>query len=124
MPDIVILTARFGNGHYSAAANIAEALRLERPDLSVDGTIELERLADILYVGRPAYGQEQSVISLFRVEPDGVRLQRDPIDDRDARLPRELNRGVKGIYDAPRRIIQAIAQAAPVKPLCLPVVEM
>jgi HlyD family secretion protein len=43
-----------------------------RPDLSVDGTIELERLADILYVGRPAYGQEQSVISLFRVEPDGV----------------------------------------------------
>lgn len=36
MPDIVILTARFGNGHYSAAANIAEALRLERPDLSVE----------------------------------------------------------------------------------------
>jgi len=43
-----------------------------RPDLSVDGTIELERLTDILYVGRPAYGQEQSVISLFRVESDGV----------------------------------------------------
>jgi len=43
-----------------------------RPDLSVDGTIELERLADILYVGRPALGQEQGVISLFRVEPDGV----------------------------------------------------
>jgi HlyD family secretion protein len=43
-----------------------------RPDLSVDGTIELERLTDILYVGRPAYGQEQSVISLFRVEADGV----------------------------------------------------
>jgi HlyD family secretion protein len=43
-----------------------------RPDLSVDGTIELERLADILFVGRPAYGQEQSVISLFRVEPDGI----------------------------------------------------
>jgi len=43
-----------------------------RPDLSVDGTIELERLTDILFVGRPAYGQEQSVISLFRVEADGV----------------------------------------------------
>jgi len=43
-----------------------------RPDLSVDGTIELERLTDILYVGRPAYGQEQSVISLFRVEADSV----------------------------------------------------
>jgi len=47
-----------------------------RPDLSVDGTIELERLADILYVGRPAYGQEQSVISLFRVEPDGATCVR------------------------------------------------
>jgi HlyD family secretion protein len=49
-----------------------ELPRGARPDLSVDGTIELERLTDILYVGRPAYGQEQSVISLFRVEPDGV----------------------------------------------------
>jgi HlyD family secretion protein len=49
-----------------------ELLRGARPDLSVDGTIELERLADILFVGRPAYGQEQSVISLFRVDPDGV----------------------------------------------------
>jgi HlyD family secretion protein len=43
-----------------------------RPDLSVDGTIELERLNDILYVGRPTYGQEQSVISLFKVDEDGV----------------------------------------------------
>jgi len=47
-----------------------------RPDLSVDGTIEIERLSDILYVGRPAYGQEQSVISLFQVEPDGVTCVR------------------------------------------------
>jgi HlyD family secretion protein len=37
------------------------------PDLSVDGTIQLERLADILYVGRPALGQEESTISLFKV---------------------------------------------------------
>ena len=41
------------------------------PDLSVDGTIELERLADVLYVGRPAFGQEQSTVGLFKVEPDG-----------------------------------------------------
>jgi HlyD family secretion protein len=47
-----------------------------RPDLSVDGTIELERLNDILYVGRPAYGQEQSVINLFRVDEDGVNCTR------------------------------------------------
>ncbi|HEY3380328.1 MAG TPA: HlyD family efflux transporter periplasmic adaptor subunit [Vicinamibacterales bacterium] len=47
-----------------------------RPDLSVDGTIELERLNDILFVGRPAYGQEQSVISLFRVDEDNANCTR------------------------------------------------
>jgi HlyD family secretion protein len=41
-----------------------------RPDLSVDGTIELERLNDVVYVGRPAFGSEQSVITLFRLQPD------------------------------------------------------
>jgi HlyD family secretion protein len=50
-----------------------------RPDLSVDGTIELERLVNVLYVGRPAYGQEQSVISLFRVEDDGVNCARTKV---------------------------------------------
>ena len=42
-----------------------------RPDLSVDGTIELERLPDVLFVGRPAFGQEQSTVSLFRLQPNG-----------------------------------------------------
>ena len=49
-----------------------------RPDLSVDGTVELERLVDILYVGRPAYGQAESTIGLFRILEDGktaVRVQ-------------------------------------------------
>lgn len=41
-----------------------------RPDLSVDGTIELERLSDVLYVQRPVFGQPNSLISLFRVSPD------------------------------------------------------
>lgn len=41
------------------------------PDLSVDGTIELERLPDVLYVGRPAFGQEQSTVGLFKVDQDG-----------------------------------------------------
>jgi len=47
-----------------------------RPDLSVDGTIELERLENVLYVGRPAYGQDQSVVSLFRLDSDGVNAAR------------------------------------------------
>ena len=38
-----------------------------RPDLSVDGTVELERLDNVLYVGRPAFGQEQGTISLFKI---------------------------------------------------------
>ncbi len=46
------------------------------PDLSVDGTIELERLDRVLYVGRPAFGQEQSHVSLFRLEPDGTHASR------------------------------------------------
>jgi len=41
------------------------------PDLSVDGTIELENLANVVYVGRPASGQPNSQIGLFRLEPDG-----------------------------------------------------
>jgi HlyD family secretion protein len=41
------------------------------PDLSVDGTIELERLNDVLYMGRPAFGQEQSTVTVFKVDADG-----------------------------------------------------
>ncbi|HET7457337.1 MAG TPA: HlyD family efflux transporter periplasmic adaptor subunit [Gemmatimonadaceae bacterium] len=47
-----------------------------RPDLSVDGTIEVERLPDVLYVGRPAYGQPDSPVGLFKLEPDGETAHR------------------------------------------------
>lgn len=50
-----------------------------RPDLSVDGTIDLERLDNVLYVGRPAFGQESSTISLFRLEGDGHDATRVPV---------------------------------------------
>ncbi len=40
-----------------------------RPDLSVDGTIEIERLPDVLYVGRPAFGEPGSDVRLFRLDP-------------------------------------------------------
>jgi HlyD family secretion protein len=42
-----------------------------RPDLSVDGTIELERLQNVLYVGRPVQGQPESLAGLFKVEDNG-----------------------------------------------------
>ncbi len=50
-----------------------------RPDLSVDGTIDLERLADVLYVGRPAFGDENSTISLFKMDPDQKGAVRVPV---------------------------------------------
>lgn len=50
-----------------------------RPDLSVDGTIDLEHLDDVLYVGRPAFGQENSTISLFKLDLDGKGAVRVPV---------------------------------------------
>lgn len=47
-----------------------------RPDLSVDGTIELERLSDVLHVSRPAFGQGQDTVGLFRLSPDGQEAER------------------------------------------------
>jgi HlyD family secretion protein len=47
-----------------------------RPDLSVDGTIVLERLEDIVYVGRPVKGEPDSRVGLFRLSPDGKRAER------------------------------------------------
>jgi HlyD family secretion protein len=58
-----------------------------RPDLSVDGTVELERLADVLKVGRPASGQEHSAVGLFRLQADGsasrvqVKLGRTSVNE-------------------------------------------
>jgi HlyD family secretion protein len=42
-----------------------------RPDLSVDGTIQLQKLDDVVYVGRPVFGQQDSTVQLFKLEPDG-----------------------------------------------------
>ncbi len=66
-----------------------------RPDLSVDGTIEIERLANVLYVGRPAYGQPESDTTLFRIDAKSGVATRVPV-----RLGRasvtviEVNRGL------------------------------
>ena len=47
-----------------------------RPDLSVDGTIELMRLDDVVYMGRPVFGQADSKVSLFKMEPEGKYANR------------------------------------------------
>lgn len=68
------------NGTVTVDVALDEALpRGARPDMSVDGTIELERLDNILYVGRPAFGQEQSSVSLFKVASDGANATLTPV---------------------------------------------
>jgi HlyD family secretion protein len=53
-----------------------ELPRGARPDLSVDGTVEIERLDDVLYVGRPAYGQANSLVGIFVLNAEGEAVRR------------------------------------------------
>jgi len=65
------------NGTVTVDVGIDDPLPLgARPDLSVDGTVELENLKDVLYVGRPVHGQADSTIGLFKIDPDGSEAQR------------------------------------------------
>ena len=62
------------NGTVTVDVTLAGELpRGARPDLTVDGTVELERLDNVVFVGRPAFGQEHSTITLFKVV-DGCRV--------------------------------------------------
>jgi HlyD family secretion protein len=60
-------------------ALLGELPKGARPDVNVEGTIELERLADILYVGRPAFGQEGGQVGLFRLANGGKEAVRIPV---------------------------------------------
>jgi HlyD family secretion protein len=50
-----------------------------RPDLSVDGTIELERLDNVIYVGRPAFGQENNTVGIFKLVAGTSEAVRTPV---------------------------------------------
>jgi len=68
------------NGTVTVDVELAGSLpQGARPDLSVDGTIDLDRMANVLYVGRPAFGNENSTISLFKLSPDGKTAVRVPV---------------------------------------------
>ena len=61
------------NGTVTVDVTITDPLpKGARPDLSVDGTIELERLDDVVFVDRPAFGQERSTISIFKLGDDDI----------------------------------------------------
>lgn len=68
------------NGTVTVDVELAGALpQGARPDLSVDGTIDLQRMKDVLYVGRPAFGNENSTISLFKLSADGKTAVQVPV---------------------------------------------
>jgi multidrug efflux pump subunit AcrA (membrane-fusion protein) len=50
-----------------------------RPDLTVEGTIELERLPDVVYVSKPVHGNPDSTISLFKLSPNGKEAAQVPV---------------------------------------------
>jgi HlyD family secretion protein len=62
------------------------------PDLSVDGTIEVENLSDVVYVGRPVFGQPNSTITLFKVDSDGNGATPSCPPCRATRVPVKLGR--------------------------------
>jgi multidrug efflux pump subunit AcrA (membrane-fusion protein) len=69
------------NGTVTVDVKLGDALpRGARPDLSVDGTINLEQLANVLYVGRPAFGQEKSTVSMFKLDTDGRGASRVQVE--------------------------------------------
>jgi HlyD family secretion protein len=59
------------NGTVAVDVALEDTVAGMRPDLSVDGTIEIERLEGVLYTGRPAYGQPNGLIGMFKLSPDG-----------------------------------------------------
>jgi HlyD family secretion protein len=60
------------NGTVTVDAKLEGALpKGARPDLSVEGTIEIENLKDVIYVGRPAFGQPNSTVGIFKLDEEG-----------------------------------------------------
>jgi multidrug resistance efflux pump len=69
------------NGTVNVDVGLPDSLPLgARPDLSVDGTIQIERLENVLYVGRPAFAQTDATVGLFKVEADGHTAVRQPVN--------------------------------------------
>ncbi len=82
-----------------------------RPDLSIDGTIELERLASVVFVGRPAFGQEKSTVGMFKLDASGAYADRVPVQlGRSSVNAIEI---VKGLNTGDRVILSDMSQWDP-----------
>jgi HlyD family secretion protein len=77
-------------------ALLGELPKGARPDMSVDGTIELENLPDVIKVGRPAFGQPNSTITLFKLEADDIHAVATKVTlGRDSVTEIEIREGLK-----------------------------
>jgi multidrug resistance efflux pump len=85
------------NGTVTVDVTLTEAPpKGSRPDLSVDGTITLEKLDNVLYVGRPAFGQEKQTVSMFKLDADQAYAVRVPVElGRSSVTNIEIVRGLK-----------------------------
>jgi HlyD family secretion protein len=79
-----------------------------RPDLNVDGTIELERLANVLYVQRPVHADEEQSGTVFRVDPNGATAQR--VNVRFGRSSVSVIQIVSGLKEGDRIILSDVSQ--------------
>jgi HlyD family secretion protein len=97
------------NGTVTVDVTFTEALpKGARPDLSVDGTIELEHLDDVVYVGRPAFGDEHSTVGIFKLGPDGAEAARTQVQlGRSSVNTIEI---VKGLAPGDRVILSDMSQ--------------
>jgi multidrug efflux pump subunit AcrA (membrane-fusion protein) len=82
--------------------------RAVRPDLSVDATIELDRIPNALYVGRPADGSSETTVQLFRLEPDGHDASRVAV--RLGRLSADAVEILEGLKEGDRVILSEMSQ--------------
>ncbi|MGZ8377420.1 MAG: efflux RND transporter periplasmic adaptor subunit [Gemmatirosa sp.] len=97
------------NGTVTVEVGLEGALpRGARADLSVDGTIEIERLPNVLSVGRPAYGQPESTVGLFVLEPDGAHARRAQV--KLGRASVNAIEVVQGLKPGDRVIISDVSQ--------------
>ena len=85
-----------------------ELPRGARPDLSVDGTIELERLENVVYMGRPPFGQENSTVGIFKFDADGVYATRTQV--KLGRSSVNLIEVVSGLQPGDRVILSDMSQ--------------
>lgn len=96
--EVIRIDPRVANGTVQVDVDLTGELpRGARPDLSVDGTILIERLDDVLYVGRPAYGQPESTVSLFRL---------NPVEGTATRVPVELGRSSVNVIEVRQGLAQ------------------